>query len=125
MPADQGCVYVGIAGDTAPGFPCSSGIWRSRGGSGAWESIGKGIDPAPEVRTIAVDPRRPGHVTIGTQSGIWRSEDEGDSWKRLAAPAPELAVWSLLAHPTSPDVMLAGYEPCAIHRTEDDGKTWQ
>lgn len=125
MPAEQGCVYVGIAGDTAPGFARSSGIYRSRGGNSPWESIGAGIDPAPQVRTIAVERRRPGRVTIGTQSGIYRSEDQGDSWTRLGAPAPELAVWSLLVHPANPDVMLAGYEPCAIHRTADDGATWQ
>ena len=41
------------------------------------------------------------------------------------APVPGLAVWSLHHHPTEPDVMLAGYEPCAIHRSTDDGRSWQ
>src|SRR5439155_41809 len=62
---------------------------------------------------------------IGTQSGLYRSEDAGAHWVRLAAPVPGLAVWSLHHHPTEPDVMLAGYEPCAIHRSTDDGKSWR
>src|SRR5439155_12841818 len=62
---------------------------------------------------------------IGTQSGLYRSEDAGAHWVRLAAPVPGLAVWSLHHHPTEPDVMLAGYGPCAIHRSTDDGRSWQ
>ena len=118
-------LYAGLAGDTGPGHVRQTGLYRSRDGAGPWELVGKGIDPAPEVRAIATDPRRPGRVTIGTQSGLWRSEDAGDHWVRLAAPAPGLAVWSLHHHPTTPEVMFAGYEPCAIHRSTDDGRSWQ
>ena len=118
-------LYAGLAGDTGPGYERQTGLYRSRGGAGPWEQVGSGIDPAPEVRAIATDPTRPGRVTIGTQDGIHRSEDHGEHWVRLAAPAPGLAVWSLLVHPNDPDVMLAGYEPCAIHRSTDDGKSWR
>ena len=118
-------VFVGLAGDTGPGYESSSGLFRSRDGELPWESIGDGITPAPQVRAITVDPKRSGRVTIGTQSGIYRSNDHGDHWRRLNAPAPELSIWSLLNHPRDPDVMFAGYEPCAIYRTTDDGVTWQ
>jgi photosystem II stability/assembly factor-like uncharacterized protein len=116
--------YIGLAGDTGPGKPISTGLYRSEGGQAPWERIDAGIQPAPQVRAIAVDPRRPGRVLIGTQSGIYRSEDCGAHWLRLPAPNPDLAVWSLLHHPRDPDTILAGYEPCAIHRTTDDGLSW-
>jgi hypothetical protein len=125
MAGDHAYLYAGLAGDTGPGYERRSGLYRSRDGDGPWEAIGQGIAPAPEVRAIATDPLRPGRLTIGTQDGIHRSEDHGEHWVRLAAPAPGLAVWSLLVHPGDPDVMLAGYEPCAIHRSTDDGKSWQ
>ncbi len=120
----EACVYVGLAGDTGPGWPLSTGLYRSRGGKGAWEPIGESLSPAPQVRAIAADPRRPGRVTIGTQTGLLRSDDYGEHWKLLSAPRPELAVWSLLNHPGEPNTMLAGYEPCAIYRTTDDGVSW-
>jgi photosystem II stability/assembly factor-like uncharacterized protein len=74
---------------------------------------------------MLTDPRRPANLTIGTQSGIFRSDDGGDTWRRLAAPAPALAVWSLTRDPVNPDVIFAGYEPCDIHRSEDNGESWK
>ena len=34
-------------------------------------------------------------------------------------------VWSLVAHPSDPDTIFAGYEPCAIARSTDGGDTWE
>jgi photosystem II stability/assembly factor-like uncharacterized protein len=125
MMMPQTYVYIGLAGDTGPGEATSAGLYRRRNGNGAWEPIGQTLTPAPQVRAIATDPQRPGRVTIGTQNGIFRSEDHGEHWTRLNAPTPGLAVWSLVKHPHDLDTMLAGYEPCAIYRTADDGVSWQ
>jgi BNR/Asp-box repeat protein len=119
------CVYVGLAGDTDPGRFVSAGLYRSRGGDGPWEPLGGGIEPLPQVRAILTDPARPGRVTIGAQHGIWRSEDCGDTWRRLSAPSPGLAVWSLARHPSDLETIFAGYEPCAIYRSVDGGETWE
>jgi photosystem II stability/assembly factor-like uncharacterized protein len=64
-------------------------------------------------------------VTIGTEIGILRSEDGGDTWRCLSAPKPDLAVWSLASHPHDRDIIFAGYEPCGIYRSSDDGVTWE
>jgi photosystem II stability/assembly factor-like uncharacterized protein len=82
------------------------------------------IGPSPHVFAILTDPGRAGRVTIGTENGVWRSDDAGDSWRQLSAPKPELAVWSLTRHRRHPDTIFAGYEPCAIYRSTDDGSTW-
>lgn len=118
-------VYAGLAGDTDPGRFVSSGLYRSRNGVEKWEPIGRNLAPAPQVRAILTDPAHPGRVTIGLQDGVWRSDDCGDSWRRLPAPAPGLAVWSLSRHPCEPRTLFAGYEPCAIVRSLDDGANWE
>jgi photosystem II stability/assembly factor-like uncharacterized protein len=118
-------VYVGLAGDTGPGHPVQSGLYRSRSGESRWEPIGDGLPSAPEVRAIAVDPAEPGTVFVGTQVGVYRSLDHGAHWSRLDAPAPGLAVWSLLFHPREPGTVLAGYEPAAIYRSTDRGRSWR
>jgi photosystem II stability/assembly factor-like uncharacterized protein len=64
-------------------------------------------------------------VTVAADDGIWQSADRGDTWKKLSAPKPGLGVWSLQSHPTEPDTILAGYEPCGIHRSRDGGLTWE
>jgi photosystem II stability/assembly factor-like uncharacterized protein len=117
-------VYAGIAGDTDEGRFVSAGLHRSRDGD-AWTRVDGSFGAPPEVHAILTDPRRPASVTIGTQIGIFRSDDQGDNWRRLSAPLPELAVWSLTRHPADADVILAGYEPSAIYRSGDDGKTWE
>jgi len=117
-------VYAGLAGDTDPGRFWSAGLYRSRNGDGDWESVGGKIEPTPHVFAILTDPKHPGRVTIGTEDGIWRSDDAGASWRRLNAPKPGLAVWSLALHPHEPETILAGYEPCSIYRSTDDGSTW-
>ena len=118
-------VYAGISGDTDAGRFWSGGLYRSSKGKGRWESLSEKIDPIPHVFAILTDPGRPGRVTIGTENGVWRSDDAGESWRRLSAPEPELGVWSLARHPRDPDTIFAGYEPCAIYRSMDDGSTWQ
>jgi photosystem II stability/assembly factor-like uncharacterized protein len=118
-------IYAGLAGDTDAGRFLSSGMYRCRNGDGKWESIGQNICPAPQARAILADPRRPGRITIGLQDGIWRSDDHGESWRKLAAPLPGLAVWSLYRHPRDLDTTFAGYEPCAIIRSSDDGSSWE
>ncbi len=121
----QSYVYIGLAGETVPGREVRSGLYRSRAGEGPWELLTTGLPPDPQVRAIAVHPKQPNVVVIGTQQGVYRSEDHGDHWTRLNAPTPGLAVWSLLFHPHDPDILLAGYEPYAIHRSENGGKSWQ
>jgi photosystem II stability/assembly factor-like uncharacterized protein len=117
-------VYCGLSGDTDPGRFWSAGLYRSLNGDGRWEAIGGNLGTEPHVFAILTDPRRRGHVTVGTHDGIFRSDDAGESWRRLNAPKPDLGVWSLARHPTEPDTLFAGYEPCAIHRSTDDGATW-
>jgi len=117
-------LYAGIAGDTDEGRFVSAGLYRSRNG-GAWERIDRSFDPAPEVHAILTDARRPTSAIIGTQTGIYRSDDQGDTWHHLSAPAPGLAVWSLARHPIEANVIFAGYEPSQIYRSDNDGQTWE
>ena len=74
------------------------------------------------MRAIATDPRRPGRITVGTQDGIHRSEDHGEHWVRLAAPAPGLAVWSLLVHPSH---LYCASKHGEVFVSRDHGNSWQ
>jgi photosystem II stability/assembly factor-like uncharacterized protein len=116
-------LYAGMAGDTDEGRFASAGLYRMSDGE-PWTRIDGSFAEPPEVHAILTDPRRPERVVIGAQSGIFMSDDRGSSWRRLSAPLPGLAVWSLLRDPHDPDVILAGYEPAALYRSADDGENW-
>ena len=65
-------------------------------------------------------------VLVGTfESGVFVSEDGGDSFERSwPAEAPE-SVTALAVSPQDDDVVWAGTEPSRVFRSGDGGATWQ
>ena len=118
-------VYVGLAGETAPGRTVKSGLYRMAYGDKRWELLKNGLPEAASIRAIAVHPRRSEILFVGTQDGPYRTEDHGDHWEKLNVPDHGLPVWSILFHPRNPDVMYAGYEASEIYRSDDGGERWQ
>ena len=118
-------VYVGLAGETAPGRPVNSGLYRMAARDDRWERLTHGLPEAPQVRAITTHPEDPETVYVGTQDGPYRSTDHGEHWERLDVRDHGLPVWSLLVDPRDPKVLYAGYENCGIYRSEDGGEHWQ
>jgi len=94
-------------------------------------------DPDPELalegsnaRCIAIDPRDPQRVYVGTMdSGLWFSTDGGTSWREAGLALNEPRVLSVAvsrSHVRSGvSVVYAGTEPSNLYRSEDGGSTWQ
>ena len=118
-------VYVGLAGETAPGRPIKSGLYRMAVGDDRWELITRGLPEAPAIRAIATHPDDPATVYVGTQRGPYRSTDHGDHWEKLDVADHGLPVWSLALDPRDAKVLYAGYENCEIFRSEDGGEHWR
>ena len=118
-------VYVGLAGETAPGRPVKSGLYRAAGSDARWELLTRGLPEAPAIRAIVAHPDDPDVIYVGTQAGVYRSDDHGEHWERLDIPDHGLPVWSLLFDPRDSRVMYAGYENCEIFRSEDGGAHWR
>ena len=117
-------VYVGLAGETAPGRPVKSGLYRMAVADDRWELMTRGLPEAPAIRAIAPHPEDVGTVYVGTQEGPYRSTDYGEHWERVSIPDHGLSVWSLLFDPRDSKVVFAGYENCEIFRSEDSGERW-
>ena len=67
-------VYVGLAGETAPGRVVKSGLYRMAVGDDTWQLITRGLPEAPAIRAIATHPEQPEIVYVGTQNGptaVW------------------------------------------------------
>ena len=63
-------VYVGLAGETAPGRPVKSGLYRMSVGGDRWELVTRGLPDAPAIRAIAIHPEHPG--SEGRSDTSWR-----------------------------------------------------
>jgi len=117
-------VFVGLAGETAPGRPTKSGLYRMAVGDDTWALATRGLPDAPTIRAIATHPEHPEIVFAGTQNGPYRSTDAGEHWERVDIADHGLPVWSLVFDPRDSKVLYAGYENCEIFRSDDGGEHW-
>jgi photosystem II stability/assembly factor-like uncharacterized protein len=125
-------VYVGAAG---------GGVWRSRDGGTTFRPV---FDEHPQsIGAIAVDPRNPKTVWVGTGEswtrnsvsvgdGVYRSTDGGDHWEHLGLETSE-RIARILVDPADGNTVYAcvtGHlwddsEDRGVYKTADAGKTWK
>src|SRR5919202_2663927 len=79
---------------------------------------------------LAVDPERPERVYCGTfDSGVWCSDDAGNSWQPAGQGISYEAVMSVAVSPLDSTggygTVYAGTEPSAVFRSTDGGAAWQ
>jgi photosystem II stability/assembly factor-like uncharacterized protein len=110
-------VYVGT----------DSGIFRSTNGGRAWRETGFPAEAAP-VLSLAVSPAfaRDGVLFAGTESsGLFYSNDRGQSWKRVAKrniPRTVNAILLSPRFPQKPDIL--ALTDIALLISHDAGRSW-
>jgi photosystem II stability/assembly factor-like uncharacterized protein len=105
-------VYAGTSG---------GGVFRSDDGGNTWSSL-PGL-PDPTVYAVALDPRVPTTMYVGTPTGVYRSLDRGRQWES-ASLGPALPVLCLAVDPQHPASVVAG-TPDGVFTTTDGGLTWR
>jgi len=100
----------------------------SLGGSAATdlETVLSGVG----ARCVAVDPRDPLRVYVGTfDRGVYASDDGGSNWRTDAPGLEDQRVLSLAVSPSHQQsgvsVVYAGTEPSNLYRSDDGGRSWQ
>jgi hypothetical protein len=74
LPAGQPDVVLATFG----GYVANN-VWRSDDRGATWRSIGSGLPGAP-VRAITVHPSRQDFLYLGTELGLFASDDGGTTW---------------------------------------------
>lgn len=108
-------LYVGTIGE---------GLWRSTDDGETFVRASDGMFVECHVRALAVHPRDPRTLYLGSEQGLFRSTDGADHWTRVESPVNGQQVWSLLLLPQAPEVILAGTCPARVVRSGDAGLTW-
>jgi len=131
-------LYVGIS---------AAGAFRSEDGGESWTPINANVaaeflpDPYPEVgqcvHKLLVHPARPERLWQQNHCGVYRSDDNGDTWERLdGSGLPSGFGFALALDPSDPDVALVIPEESqehhytsdgrlGVYRTADGGATWE
>jgi photosystem II stability/assembly factor-like uncharacterized protein len=108
-------LYVGTIGQ---------GLWRSVDGGATFMRASDGMFVECQVRALMVHPQQPRTLFLGSEHGLFRSDNGADSWSHVDSPVNGQQVWSILVHPANPDLIVAGVCPSRIVRSEDGGRTW-
>ena len=117
-PRDSRVLYVAAHRHKEPG-----GFFKSTDGGRTWRE-------SPELREEALhsltqSSRNPDMLIAGTNRGIYRSMDAGETWTKLRTESTPglINVESLAIDPRDPNVVYAGtwYLP---YKTTDGGQTW-
>jgi len=118
--------------------------WRDANGSSPkWLEMGPSVirhswgdmDNAGRTSMIAINPTDPRILYVGAASGgIWKSIDEGKSWKPIGDQLASLSVGAIAIDPFNTEIIYAGlgephYSLDSFHgagflRSRDGGATW-
>ena len=142
-PQNPDLVYVAALGHTF-GPSHERGVFRSRDGGETWKNV-LFVNDSTGAVDLCLDPRNPrilyattwqvyrtpwSLVSGGPGSGLWKSTDGGDTWKRLTGEGLPKGIWGRVGVAVSgarPDRVWAMIEADegGVYRSDDAGRTWR
>ena len=118
-PRNSRVLYVGAHRHNLPG-----GFFKSTDGGATWRESSDLKNEA--IHSLAQSDSDPDTLIAGTFTGIFRSDDAGQSWKQLPTQSESglIHVESLAIDPRTSDTIYAGtfYLP---YKSVDGGKSWK
>src|SRR5262249_3648174 len=105
MTATTHRLYVGTIGE---------GLWRSLDGGETFRRACDGMFVECHVRALAIHPRDHRVLYLGSEQGLFRSNDGADNWIHVESPLNGLQIWSILLLPGTGEVMLVGACPSRL-----------
>ena len=132
-PKHENTWYVGAA---------SGGVWKTKNAGITWKPIFDN-QKSFAIGCITVDPNNPSTVWVGTGEnvggrhiafgdGIYKSTDDGKSWKNMGLPKSE-HISKIIVHPDDSDVVWVAVQgplwspggDRGVYKTTDGGQNWQ
>jgi photosystem II stability/assembly factor-like uncharacterized protein len=89
--------------------------------AGQWVEMHRGLVDRQVTCVVAYQ----GVIMTGTEDGIFRSDDFGQSWREASSGLVNRHLRWMAFHPDYPDRLYAGTEPASIYQSSDGGEHWQ
>jgi len=100
------------------------GLSMSHDGGETWNRIRHPLPSECNVRALRVYPDNSQRILAGSDVGLYRSEDNGISWRKIDSPMEDLQIWSAAVDPADTETIFVGTRPEGF-RSPDGGKTWE
>ncbi|MGH9768266.1 MAG: WD40/YVTN/BNR-like repeat-containing protein, partial [Blastocatellia bacterium] len=86
---------------------------------------GSGNDAAPiKINTIVTNPNAPGAIFIGTDEGLFVSQDNGESFKQMTLGEETRRIRSIVFDPRNAETIFVGASN-GFFRSMDGGHSWE
>ena len=115
--SDVFSIIVSSANSSEVFASACSGIYKSTSAGDQFQKI-QGIPfTARRTRVLKQDPSNPAVVYAGTTEGLWKSVDEGKTWKRMSNP--EVVVNDVLIDPRNSQRVLLATDRSGVLASDD------
>src|SRR5919198_4605427 len=102
-------------------FATGQGVVICEREENAWHESSRGLINQHVTSVIA----REGVILVGTEDGIFRSDDNGRTWKDASHGLTARHIRWMAFHPQISDFEFAGTEPANIFISHDGGESWR
>ncbi|MBN2215114.1 MAG: hypothetical protein JW723_12800 [Bacteroidales bacterium] len=123
--SDHNIIYAGTGeGYGGVGMVTGNGIFKSTDRGVTWIQLSSTVlnDDFLYVNVIVVDPANENILIAGTNTGIYKSADGGESWNEVYDES--YAVQDIVADPRNFDTLYAAAYGLGILKSVDAGDTW-
>ena len=120
------------------------GVWKTIDGGQIWKNISDGYFGG-SIGAVAVSESDPNTIYVGTgektvrgnvspgYGGFWKSEDTGETWKKLNLNIDQVQVGRIRIHPKNPNIVFIAIigdlfknsNDRGIYKTTDGGNSWK
>lgn len=78
-----------------------------------------------EAHNVLIDPKQPQRVYAAGDTGLYRSDDAGETWQMAAQGLPAGGVVALALDPRQPQRLYAATPAGALYLSEDGATSWR
>src|SRR5262245_3184712 len=93
-PFDEGSAFLVVDAHRLDDYKAY--VWKTNNFGETWHRITEGLPTDEYARVVREDPKKKGHLYLGSERQVWHSPDGGNAWHPLKLNMPTVAISDLV-----------------------------